>query len=104
MSSVEVLNGETPKAQEIDNSDERSLLEIIDEEITAKPSSRRNFFKFCGFSFAGAAIASSCENPVKKAIPYLNKPEEVTPGIANHYTSTYFDGFEYNAIIVKVRD
>ncbi len=103
-SSVEVLNGETPKAQEIDNSDERSLLEIIDEEITAKPSSRRNFLKFCGFSFAGAAIASSCENPVKKAIPYLNKPEEVTPGMANHYASTYFDGFEYNAIIVKVRD
>jgi len=103
-SSVEVLNGETHNAQDSHNSDERSLLEIIDEEITAKPSSRRNFLKFCGFSFAGAAIATSCENPVKKAIPYLNKPEEVTPGTSSHYASTYFDGFEYNSIIVKVRD
>lgn len=103
-SSVDVLNGETQNAQESDNTDETSLLNIIDEEITSKPSSRRNFLKFCGFSFAGAAIASSCENPVKKAIPYLNKPDEVTPGTANHYASTYFDGFEYNSIIVKVRD
>lgn len=103
-SSVEVLNGETQNAQENENTEEKSLLEIIDEEITARPSSRRNFLKFCGFSFAGAALASSCENPVKKAIPYLNKPEEVTPGNANHYASTYFDGFEYNSIVVKVRD
>ncbi|PKP01792.1 MAG: hypothetical protein CVU14_04555 [Bacteroidetes bacterium HGW-Bacteroidetes-9] len=82
----------------------KNLLDLIDEEIAQKPSSRRNFLKFCGFSFATAAIASSCENPVKKAIPYLNKPEDVTPGMASHYASTYFDGSEYNSILVKVRD
>ncbi|MFH1121685.1 MAG: TAT-variant-translocated molybdopterin oxidoreductase [Bacteroidota bacterium] len=82
----------------------KNLLDLIDEEIAQKPSSRRNFLKFCGFSFATAAIASSCENPVKKAIPYLNKPEDITPGIASHYASTYFDGSEYNSILVKVRD
>jgi len=82
----------------------KNLLDVIDEEIAGKPSSRRNFLKFCGFSFATAAIASSCENPVKKAIPYLNKPEDVTPGMASHYASTYFDGSEYSSILVKVRD
>jgi len=82
----------------------KNLLDIIDEEIAQKPSSRRNFLKFCGFSFATAAIATSCENPVKKAIPYLNKPEDVTPGMASHYASSYFDGSEYNSILVKVRD
>jgi Fe-S-cluster-containing dehydrogenase component/anaerobic selenocysteine-containing dehydrogenase len=82
----------------------RSLLDLIDEEIDGKPSSRRNFLKFCGFSFATAAIATSCQNPVNMAIPYLNKPEEVTPGMANHYASTYFDGQDYNGILVKVRD
>ena len=82
----------------------RSLLDLIDEEIDSKPSSRRNFLKFCGFSFATAAIATSCQNPINSAIPYLNKPEEVTPGMANHYASTYFDGQDYNGILVKVRD
>ncbi len=82
----------------------RSLIDLIDEEIDGKPSSRRNFLKFCGFSFATAAIATSCQNPVNLAIPYLNKPEEVTPGMANHYASTYFDGQDYNGILVKVRD
>jgi len=82
----------------------KNLLDLIDEEIAQKPSSRRNFLKFCGFSFATAAIASSCENPVKKAIPYLNKPEDVTPGMASHYATSYFDGSEYNSILVKVRD
>ncbi|HPG34404.1 MAG TPA: TAT-variant-translocated molybdopterin oxidoreductase, partial [Lentimicrobium sp.] len=82
----------------------KNLLDLINEEIAEKPSSRRNFLKFCGFGFATAAIASSCENPVKKAIPYLNKPEDVTPGMASHYASTFFDGSEYNSILVKVRD
>ncbi len=82
----------------------RSLLDLIDDEIDSKPSSRRNFLKFCGFSFATAAIATSCKNPVQTAIPYLSKPEEVTPGMANHYASTYFDGHDYNGILVKVRD
>ncbi len=103
--SPEALNGRALHSNNEDLIPEgKNLLDIIDEEIAQKPSSRRNFLKFCGFSFATAAIASSCENPVKKAIPYLNKPEDVTPGMASHYASTYFDGSEYNSILVKVRD
>ncbi len=102
-SSIEPLNGIQENSTSALES-ENSILELLDKEIATKPTSRRNFLKFCGFSFAGAALASSCENPVKQAIPYLIKPEEVTPGTANHYASTYFDGFEYNSIIVKVRD
>lgn len=92
----------TPAGKDLDAS--KSLLDLIDDEIDSKPSSRRNFLKFCGFSFATAAIATSCKNPVETAIPYLNKPEEATPGMANHYASTYFDGQDYNSILVKVRD
>jgi len=83
---------------------EKSTLAILNEEIIQKPASRRNFLKFCGFGFATVAIASSCENPLQKAIPYLNKPEEVTPGLANHYASFYFDGSDYCSIVAKVRD
>ena len=56
-----------------------------------------------GFSVAAATLAS-CETPVQKAIPYLNKPEEVDPSIANFYASTYFTGSDYNAVLVKARD
>lgn len=83
---------------------EKSLLEILDEELTQKPASRRNFLKFCGFGFTTAIIASSCENPLQKAIPYLNKPEEITPGLANHYASFFYDGNDYCSILAKVRD
>ena len=82
----------------------RSLLDLINEEVEGKPSSRRNFLKVCGFGFATAAITTSCKNPINTAIPYLNKPEEITPGMANHYASTYFDGQDYNGILIKVRD
>jgi len=87
-----------------DEDSSKSLLDLINDEIDSKPSSRRNFLKFCGFSFATAAIATSCKNPINTAIPFLNKPEEVTPGLANYYASTYFDGHDYNSILVKVRD
>ncbi|NJK86485.1 MAG: molybdopterin oxidoreductase, partial [Bacteroidales bacterium] len=41
---------------------------------------------------------------MQKAIPYLIKPEEITPGLANYYASTFFDGNDYCSILVKVRD
>jgi MoCo/4Fe-4S cofactor protein with predicted Tat translocation signal len=64
---------------------------------------RRDFLKLMGFGVAAATLAS-CEAPVRKAIPYLNKPEEVDPTISNFYASTYFTGSDYNAVLVKNRD
>jgi len=64
---------------------------------------RRDFLKLVGFSVAAATLAA-CEAPVKKAIPYLNKPEEIEPGIANWYASTYTDGGEYCSVLVKTRE
>ena len=34
----------------------------------------------------------------------LFRPEEVTPGMASYFASTYFDGQEYASILVKTRD
>ncbi|MCF8303046.1 MAG: TAT-variant-translocated molybdopterin oxidoreductase [Bacteroidales bacterium] len=80
------------------------LMELMGDEALQKKSSRRNFLKFCGFTVSSAAIASSCENPVKKAIPFLNRPAEMTPGEADFYASTFFDGNEFCSILVKNRD
>ena len=67
-------------------------------------SSRRDFLKAFGFTVTGTALLASCSKPVNKAIPFLIKPEEVTPGTANYYASSYFEGNEYCSVLVKVRD
>lgn len=69
-----------------------------------QPASRRDFLKTFGFSVAAAAVVASCKRPVNKAIPFLVKPEEVTPGESSYYASTYFEGNEYCSVLVKVRD
>ncbi|HEV7231579.1 MAG TPA: TAT-variant-translocated molybdopterin oxidoreductase [Bacteroidia bacterium] len=66
-------------------------------------TSRRDFLKFLGFSVTAATLAA-CETPVTKVVPYVVKPEEVTPGVANWYASSYFDGHDYCSIIVKTRE
>ena len=70
---------------------------------TDKPS-RRDFLKMLGFTVGYAALANSCEMPVRKAIPYLSQPEEITPGIANYYASSFYDGYDYCSILVKSRE
>ena len=64
---------------------------------------RRDFLKLLGFSVTAASLAA-CEAPIKKVIPYVNKPEDVDPGIANWYASTYQNGGEYASILVKTRE
>ena len=61
------------------------------ESITTSNTSRRDFLKYLGFTVAAASLAA-CEAPVVKTIPYVIKPEEVTPGIDNWYASTFFNG------------
>ena len=73
------------------------------ENLSATSSSRRDFLKFLGFSTAAATLAA-CETPVVKSIPYLVKPDEIIPGVANYYASTYYDGRDYASILVKTRE
>ena len=69
----------------------------------SKATSRRDFLKFLGFSLTAATLAA-CETPVTKSIPYVVKPEEVTPGVPNYYATTYYDGLDYASILVKTRE
>jgi MoCo/4Fe-4S cofactor protein with predicted Tat translocation signal len=71
--------------------------------LNTSSTSRRDFLKYLGFSVAAATLAA-CEAPVVKTIPYVIKPEEVTPGIDNWYASSYFDGQDYCSILIKTRD
>src|SRR5688572_1336257 len=66
-------------------------------------SPRRDFLKYLGFSTAAATIAS-CKVPVRKAIPYVNRPENVTPGVAKYYATTYVSDGDVLPVVAKVRE
>lgn len=84
----------------------REDLPVGDEGIAEEKgsTSRRDFLKYLGFSTAAAALAASCETPVNKAIPYLNRPQDVTPGVADYYATTYVGHGDVVPVVAKVRD
>ncbi|WP_431212612.1 TAT-variant-translocated molybdopterin oxidoreductase [Puia sp. P3] len=65
---------------------------------------RRDFLKYLGFSTAAATLAASCEMPVRHVVPYLNKPENTIPGVADYYATTYTIGGDVVPVVAKVRD
>jgi molybdopterin-containing oxidoreductase family iron-sulfur binding subunit len=65
---------------------------------------RRGFLRAAGFAFAGAAMTGCHRAPVEKAIPYLVKPEEITPGRSYFYASTCGACPAACGMLVKTRD
>ena len=76
---------------------------VTDKGTLEANTSRRDFLKFLGFSTVAATLAA-CEAPVIKSVPYVNRPDEIIPGVANWYASTFFDGHDYSSIVVKTRE
>ncbi|RPE13370.1 4Fe-4S dicluster domain-containing protein [Chitinophaga lutea] len=74
------------------------------ESFLGATTPRRDFLKYLGFTTAAATIAASCDIPVKKAIPYVNKPQDITPGVPNYYASAYTVDGEYVPLVVKTRE
>ncbi len=65
---------------------------------------RREFLKLMGASVALTTAAGCIRRPVQKMVPYTKQPEEVTLGVSNWYTSTYFDGQEGLGLLIKSRE
>ena len=105
-SSLDELQG-TAAAQEALTSEfkrDQSVQDFLnDENLNESNTGRRDFLKFMGFGLAAATLAA-CETPVIKSIPYVVKPEEITPGVANYYATTYYDGNDYGNLLVKTRE
>src|ERR1700710_1432545 len=76
----------------------------MDEGLLDGKTPRRDFLKYLGFSTAAAALAASCEMPVRKVVPYLQRPDNVIPGVSNYYASTYVNGGDVISVVVKQRD
>jgi MoCo/4Fe-4S cofactor protein with predicted Tat translocation signal len=71
--------------------------------LSASATTRRDFLKYVGFSTAAATLAA-CEGPVHKSIPYVVQPEEIIPGVADYYATTFSDGFDFANLLVKTRE
>src|SRR5689334_14438775 len=75
-----------------------------DKGLIDAKAPRRDFLKYLGFSTAAATLAASCKVPVRKAIPYANKPENLIPGVAKFYATTYVQDGDVIPVLAKVRD
>jgi MoCo/4Fe-4S cofactor protein with predicted Tat translocation signal len=73
------------------------------EALEESSTSRRDFLKYVGFSTAAASLAA-CEGPVRKAIPYVVKPDDIIAGVANYYATTIADGYDFANVLVKTRE
>ncbi|MBI4126457.1 MAG: TAT-variant-translocated molybdopterin oxidoreductase [Deltaproteobacteria bacterium] len=67
------------------------------------PMERRDFLKLMGAATALSAIGCT-RRPVEKIMPYVNKPEEITPGVATWYASTCGECPSACGILAKVRE
>ncbi|HEX4925637.1 MAG TPA: TAT-variant-translocated molybdopterin oxidoreductase [Bdellovibrionales bacterium] len=95
---------------EYENSPE--FQKLVDNEFMASPFfdgevkdsfNRRDFVKLMGASLALGSTAC-IRRPVQTIVPYVNRPVEVTPGLANWYASTWTDGVDGLGLLVKTRE
>lgn len=75
-----------------------------DKGLIDAKAPRRDFLKYLGFSTAAATLAASCKVPVRQAVPFANKPENITPGVAKYYATTYVQDGDAIPVLAKVRD
>ncbi|QLG46527.1 TAT-variant-translocated molybdopterin oxidoreductase [Costertonia aggregata] len=102
------LKFQNPKAEQIRQNEfleEIPVDEFIgnQENLSATSTNRRDFMKYLGFTTAAASLAA-CEGPVQKSIPYVVKPDNIIPGVANYYATTIANGFDFASILVKTRE
>src|SRR5690554_1358214 len=74
--------------------------DVLNEAGLSTRTPRRDFLKALGFGLGAVTLAACNRTPVHKAVPYLIKPEEVTPGIPNFYASSY----NGQSILVRTRE
>jgi MoCo/4Fe-4S cofactor protein with predicted Tat translocation signal len=91
-------------AQKNEFSEDLPLQEVLEESNFELNSTRRDFLKYFGFSVTAVSLAACFKAPVRKAIPYLVKPEEITPGVALYYSSTCGGCSASCGIEVKTRE
>ncbi len=92
------------KASKEEFNEEIFFDKVAEKKFIEASANRRDFLKVLGFGIGTAAVAAGCDIPVKKAIPYVMKPDSIVPGIASYYASSFVQGGDYCAVLVKTRE
>src|SRR5688500_8630357 len=100
----QVNDPENFQKQVTDEFREELPFEDLNEGLMDAKAPRRDFLKYLGFSTAAATLAASCKVPVRKAVPFANKPENIVPGVAKYYATTYVQDGDVIPVLAKVRD
>src|SRR5690606_10747743 len=74
--------------------------DVLNEAGLSTRAPRRDFLKALGFGLGAVTLAACNRTPVHKAVPYVIKPEEITPGIPNYYASS----FNGQSLLVRTRE
>ncbi|GGH05843.1 4Fe-4S dicluster domain-containing protein [Sphingobacterium alkalisoli] len=74
--------------------------DVLNEAGLSTRTPRRDFLKALGFGLGAVTLAACNRTPIHKAVPYVIKPEEVTPGIPNFYASS----FNGQSVLVRTRE
>jgi len=56
------------------------------------------------FTYEVSRSLAACEGPVVKSIPYVVKPNDIIPGVADWYATTVADGYDFANVLVKTRE
>jgi molybdopterin-containing oxidoreductase family iron-sulfur binding subunit len=64
--------------------------------------SRRGFMQMLGVSTAIATVGAACTTPNEKIVPFVKRPEEVTPGNPLHFATAYaLEGFASGLLVTS---
>ncbi|MBN1612105.1 MAG: TAT-variant-translocated molybdopterin oxidoreductase [Polyangiaceae bacterium] len=89
---------ETPGARAA--AEDEFLPETVGDSLAPTILTRRGFLGMVG---AAAAIAA-CTPRERTIVPYTKRPEEVIPGVANYYATTFPEGERSYSVLVKTRE
>jgi Fe-S-cluster-containing dehydrogenase component/anaerobic selenocysteine-containing dehydrogenase len=76
--------------------------DVVNDALPSTVVSRRGFLGFVG---ATAALATAaCTSRERTIVPYTKRPQEIVPGVANYYASTFPEGRRSYSVLVKTRE
>ncbi len=64
---------------------------------------RREFLMLMGASVALGTVGCA-RRPAEKIVPYVKRPPEIIPGLANYYASSFYDAGDVVGTVVKTRE
>jgi MoCo/4Fe-4S cofactor protein with predicted Tat translocation signal len=72
------------------------------DELAEGSVSRRGFMQLLGASTALATVGAACAKPNEKIIPFVRRPEELTPGNPLHFATAYaLEGYASGLLVTS---